>query len=91
MPQISSVKYLRSSFFVKPASCEVLLRRTSTRRLTPASFSSVKNWRAVFFVKPIVKIFIFLNETHCGQVSIQNVWKRRFQIGLSWEKRLVKG
>src|SRR6266576_6462212 len=58
MPQMAFVKYRRSSFFAKPASCETLFKRTSTTRFTPASFSSVKNFSADFFVKPMVKLFI---------------------------------
>ena len=42
MLQIASVKYRRSSFFVKPASCETLFSRTSTSRFTPEFFSVVK-------------------------------------------------
>ena len=45
-------------FFAKPASCETLLSRTSTKRLTPESFSFGKKVSADFLVKPIVKSFI---------------------------------
>src|SRR5258706_15192172 len=58
MLQIAFVKKRRSSFLVKPASCETLLRRTSISRLTPAFFNQVKKVSADFFVNPIVKSFI---------------------------------
>src|SRR5581483_9288675 len=47
----------KSSFFVNPASCEMLFRRISTSRLTPAAFSFVKKLSADLFVNPIVNIF----------------------------------
>lgn len=58
IPQMAFAKYLRSSLFVNPASCETLFRRTSTNRFTSAFFSRVRNVSADFFVKPMVKIFI---------------------------------
>ena len=43
---------------MKPASCDMLLSRTSTMRLTPAFCKVTKNRSADFFVKPIVNIFV---------------------------------
>src|SRR5262245_41980214 len=76
MWQMALVKNLRSSFFVKPASWETLLRRTSTSRRTPAVCSFVKNVSADFLVKPMVNIFIRRHPLPAHQVRIQEECKR---------------
>src|SRR5687767_1345427 len=75
MPQIAFVKYFRSSFFVKPASCETLLRRTSTSRFTPALSKCVKKVSADFLVKPIVKIFIRPRSWLVRQARVQGRYR----------------
>src|SRR3974390_2378879 len=58
MPQMALTKYLRSSRFAKPASCETLFSRTSTSFFTPAFDNRSKNRSADVLVKPIVNSFI---------------------------------
>src|ERR1700730_1032049 len=56
MPPILLRKYARSSAFAKPASCDVLWRRTSITLFTPDFSSRSKKPSAVVFVNPMVEI-----------------------------------
>src|SRR5688572_16179234 len=69
MPASACAKYSRSSRLAKPASCDVLPRRTSTIRLTPASFSRPKKCSALVRVKPMLK--------SCTRSSLDEIHEQR--------------